>query len=80
MGTALFDTHLIECCVYSPSLSRLLQSTSERLLVDVSDVAAGMLFLYDYQAPHASMILFSSACYPLAWVLMKNALRIALLS
>ena len=48
----------------------------QRLLVNGSSVvAAGMLFK-DYHAPHANMIMFSSVCYPLAWVLMKNALRI----
>ena len=56
MGTALFDTHLSDCCVYSPSLSGVSQSvllgTSERLLVNVSGViTAGMQFLLS-SSPH----------------------------
>ena len=53
VGTAMFDTLLSECCVYSPSFSdsSSQSETSGRLLVKGSVVAAGMLILYESRSP-----------------------------
>ena len=83
MGTVMFDIDLSECCVVSPSLSDSSSQCYQRLLENGSSVfccwnTLSIRSIQCHHAPHASMIMFSSVCCPLAWVFMKNALRIAL--